>query len=82
MGASQEQGLSLPSAVGTIGPMPAPETSKLAYLHPGALVKLGRGEVMGQQWDLEGGLGMVTTSHGLWVLDVTSHNCSQSSGRL
>ena len=54
MGASQVQGLSVPSAVGTIGAMPAPETSKLAYPHPGALVKLGRGDVMGQQWDLGG----------------------------
>lgn len=55
MGASQVQGLSVPSAVGTIGAMSAPETSKLAYLHPGALVKLGRGDVKGQQWDLGGG---------------------------
>ena len=44
---------------------------------PGALVNLGRGDVMGQEWDLGGHLGMAAASH-----DVTSHLLEDSSAIL
>lgn len=48
-GCALSGGLSVPSAVRVIGAVLAPKTPRLAYVSPGALVNLGRGDMTGQE---------------------------------